>query len=513
MTATAAFTLDPSFTVGQVHPRLFGSFVEHMGRCVYTGVFEPGHPTADEVGLRQDVLELTRELGVTTVRYPGGNFVSAYKWEDGVGPREERPVRLDNAWRSIDDNSFGLNEFLDWAAKVGVEPIMTFNLGTRGIAEALDLWEYSNHPGGSTWSDLRRSHGIEKPHGIRVWCLGNELDGSWQMGAKNADEYGRLAAETARGLRRMDPDLELVLAGSSNTAQPTFAAWEATVLKHAYEQVDFLSVHAYYEQHGDDRDSFLASAVHLDRYINTVVATADHLRAVGRHDKTIMLAIDEWNVWYQQDLRLPDDWTVAPRIAEDTFSVTDAVVVGSLLITLLRHSDRVGIACLSELVNAMAPIRTEPDGPAWRQTTFHPFAITAKYARGSVLRVEPQAPRMDTALYGPVPTVDAVATFDADAGEIALFAVNRSQVDATDVRVDLRTFAAPDVLEHLVLADDDPDARNTADDPERVTMRPGSGAQLAGGYLTVTLPALSWHVLRLAARPTEDVSDQEVVAG
>ena len=497
--SSAGFTLDPSFTVGRVHPRLFGSFVEHMGRCVYTGVFEPGHETADEVGLRQDVLELTRELGVTTVRYPGGNFVSGYRWEDGVGPSDARPVRLDNAWKSIDDNSFGLNEFMNWAGKAGVQPIMTFNLGTRGIQEALDLWEYSNHTSGSTWSDLRRSHGVEQPHAIKMWCLGNELDGPWQMGAKNADEYGRLAAETARGLRRMEPGLELVLAGSSNTSQPTFAAWEATVLKHAYEHVDFISVHAYYEQHGDDRDSFLASSTHLDRYVDTIVATADHLKAVGRHQKTIMLAIDEWNVWYQRDLRLPDDWTVAPRIAEDTFSVTDAVVVGSLLISLLKHSDRVGIACLSELVNAMAPIRTEPNGPAWRQTTFHPFAATAKHARGSVLRVEPYSPMMDTALYGSVPTMDAVATFDAEGGEIAVFVVNRQQSQDSRLRIDLRVFEGVEVIEHLVLADDDPDACNTAETPDRVKMQVISGAQVAGGFLTLTAPALSWNLVRIKA--------------
>lgn len=496
---SASFTLDPSFTVGVVHPRLFGSFVEHMGRCVYTGVFESGHPTADETGLRRDVLELTRELGVTTVRYPGGNFVSGYQWEDGVGPRADRPVRLDDAWKSIEDNSFGLNEFMDWAEKAGVQPIMTFNLGTRGIREALDLWEYCNHASGSTWSDLRRSHGVERPHDIRIWCLGNELDGPWQLGAKSADEYGRLAAETARGLRRMEPGLELVLAGSSNTSLPTFAAWEATVLKHAYEQVDYISVHAYYEQHGDDRDSFLASSVHLDRYLDTIVATADHIKAVGRHHKTIMLALDEWNVWYQQDLEVPDDWTVAPRIAEDTFSVTDAVVVGSLLISLLRHSGRVGIACLSELVNTMAPIRTEPNGPAWRQTTFHPFATTARHARGSVLRVEPHAPMMDTARYGPVPTVDAVATYDAEAGELAVFIVNRSQSKEAQLRIDLRTFEAPAVIEHLVLADADPDACNTAEAPERVAMQVASGAGVAGGFLTLTAPALSWNVLRISA--------------
>ncbi|MET9932555.1 alpha-L-arabinofuranosidase, partial [Streptomyces sp. NPDC006324] len=251
---TARLTLDPAFRVGDLDRRLFGSFVEHMGRSVYTGVFEPGHPSADSDGLRRDVLELTRELGVTTVRYPGGNFVSNYRWEDGVGPVEERPSRLDLAWRSVETNAFGLNEFMTWAHRAGVEPMMAVNLGTRGVTEALELLEYANYPGGTALSDLRRSHGVSAPHGIRMWCLGNEMDGPWQMGHKTAEEYGRLAAETARAMKRFDPTLSLVACGSSNAHIDTFASWEATVLEHTYEHVDMVSLHAYYEPVDGDVD-------------------------------------------------------------------------------------------------------------------------------------------------------------------------------------------------------------------------------------------------------------------
>src|SRR4051812_47630722 len=254
--AVAQLTLDPAFSIGTVDRRLFGSFVEHMGRCVYTGIFEPGHPAADDDGLRTDVLDLVRELGVTTVRYPGGNFVSGYRWEDGVGPRGDRPRRLDLAWRALETNAFGLNEFMRWARLADVEPMMAVNLGTRGVEAAAELVEYCNLPDGTAAADLRRKHGVAEPHDIRLWCLGNEMDGPWQIGNLTADEYGRLAARAGHAMRRVDPSIELVACGSSNSTMPTFAAWEATVLEHAYDQVDYISLHTYYDPEKYDEASF-----------------------------------------------------------------------------------------------------------------------------------------------------------------------------------------------------------------------------------------------------------------
>ncbi len=375
----ARVVVDPAAQVAPVKRRLFGSFVEHLGRCVYTGIYEPGHPTADEDGFRGDVLALTQELGVSVVRYPGGNFVSNYRWEDGVGPREHRPVRRDLAWRTIETNEIGVDEFIKWTGRAGVEPMLAVNLGTRGIAEALDLLEYADHPAGTTLSEQRVANGAPDPHGVRLWCLGNELDGPWQTGHKTAAEYGRLAAETARAMRQAEPDLELVACGSSHSSMPTFGSWEATVLEEAYDVVDYISLHAYYEEHDGDPGSFLASAVDMDRFIDAVTATADYVRAKLGASKRIDLSFDEWNVWYlsrfQHDGPEPG-WPVAPRLIEDRYSVTDAVVVGNLLIALLRHADRVAVACLAQLVNVIAPMMTEPGGPAWRQTTFHPFAAT-----------------------------------------------------------------------------------------------------------------------------------------
>ena len=500
---TATLTIDPAFTVSPVHRRTFGTFVEHLGRCVYTGIHDPGHPTADDDGFRGDVVDLTRELGVSTVRYPGGNFVSGYRWEDGIGPVEQRPTRLELAWHSTEPNTVGVDEFLRWCRKADVEPMMAVNLGTRGVQEALDLLEYCNVPSGTYWSDLRQANGTDKPHDIRMWCLGNEMDGPWQIGHKNAQEYGRLAAETARAMRMIDRNLELVVCGSSSSAMPTFGTWEATVLAEAYEQVDYISAHAYYFETDGDLASFLGSAINMDQFIEDVVATADAVRAVKRIDKRINISFDEWNVWYQNatpSVPPKDAWPVAPALLEDHYNVADAVVVGNLLISLLRHSDRVHAASLAQLVNVIAPIMTEPGGRIWRQTTFHPFALTSRYAVGQVLRVELATPSHDTQRFGTTPLVDAVATHDPGSGAVAVFAVNRSVTETLGVEVDVRAFAEVDVTEALTLADPDPYARASVDDDGSLVPVPNPTARRDDGVVRVELPPASWTVLRLATR-------------
>ncbi|MGY1580299.1 arabinosylfuranosidase ArfA [Streptomyces sp. MN13] len=499
---TARFTLDPAFTVGKVNPRLFGSFVEHLGRCVYTGIFEPGHPTADDAGLRQDVLDLVRELGVTAVRYPGGNFVSGYKWEDSVGPVDQRPRRLDLAWRTTESNRFGLSEYIAFLKKVGpqAEPMMAVNLGTRGVAEAIELQEYANHPSGTELSDRRIGHGDKDPFGIRLWCLGNEMDGPWQTGHKTAKEYGRLAAETARAMRQIDSSVELVACGSSGQAMETFAEWEATVLEETYDLVDYISLHAYYEPLDGDVDSFLASAVDMESFIDNVVATCDHVGARLKSKKKINLSFDEWNVWYLSRTEAQVsalDWPEAPRLLEDNYSVTDAVVFGSLLIALLRHADRVTVACLAQLVNVIAPIMTEPGGPAWRQTTFFPFAQASKHGRGEVLDVRVDSPTYETKKYGETDLLHATAV-RADDGTVTVFAVNRSRTEALPLEVALGALDLTRVVEHSALADTDPDARNTLTDPERVTPHGIDTTTLTNGHLTAVLEPLSWNMIRLA---------------
>jgi alpha-N-arabinofuranosidase len=501
---TARLTLDPHFTVGAINRRLFGSFVEHLGRCVYDGIYEPGHVTADSEGFREDVIALVKELGVSAIRYPGGNFVSGFRWEDSVGPREDRPTRLDLAWHSTETNQVGLHEFSSWLEKVDSELMLAVNLGTRGTLEALDLLEYSNIEKGTALADQRLGNGKADPFGVKMWCLGNEMDGPWQLGHRSAEDYGKLASQTAKAMRQLDPSLELVACGSSSAAMPTFGEWERTVLTHTYDDVDYISCHAYYEEKNGDLGSFLASAVDMDRFIESVVATADHVKAVRGSTKTINISFDEWNVWYidrfhgVDKIEGIDKWPVAPRLLEDRYSVADAVVFGNLLISLLKHADRVTSASLAQLVNVIAPIMTEPGGPAWRQTTFFPFALTSRLAQGSVLEVKLDAGTYETEVYGTVPLVDAVATHDAHAGTAAVFLVNRSQTEEATVTVDAAGLGPLRLLEAQTLADDDFYASNTLQEPERVGLQANTSASISGSTLTVTLPPVSWTALSLA---------------
>ena len=500
-TSPARVLLHPDFTVGTVDRRLFGSFVEHLGRAVYTGIHEPGHPTSDSHGFRRDVADLTRELGVTTVRYPGGNFVSNYRWEDAVGPVEQRKPFLDLAWRTVEPNLVGTDEFLQWAEREGIEPMMAVNLGTRGVEEAVALLEYCNGEAGTRWADLRIANGREKPYGVKLWCLGNEMDGPWQIGHMSAEDYGKIAARTASAMKTADKNLELVVCGSSGSSMPTFGEWERVVLEHSYDYVDYISCHAYYQERNGDLGSYLASSLDMQYFIETVVATADHVKHKLKSKKTIQLSFDEWNIWYLDEHQASDEvneeWTHAPRQLEDTYSVADAVVFGNLLITLLKNHDRVAAASLAQLVNVIAPIMTEPGGDTWRQTTFFPFSVTSRLAKGEVLRPRIEAGTYSTAVYGDAPLVDAVATADAATAESALFLVNRSQTEAIDVTINVADLNATVITEAVTLHDADVYAKNTLEDQNRVGLKQLDGAVLEEGTLTVTLPPVSWSAVAL----------------
>jgi len=495
----AHIVLDRQAVIAPVRRRTFGSFVEHLGRCVYTGIYEPEHPSADADGFRTDVLELVRELGSTTIRYPGGNFVSGFRWEDSIGPRESRPVRRDLAWHSLESNQVGLDEFAKWLKHTGSELMLAVNLGTRGIQPALDLLEYANHPSGTALSDLRVANGTPDPHNVRMWCLGNEMDGPWQTGFLTAEDYGKLAARTAAAMKMADKELELVVCGSSGSGMPTFGDWERTVLEHCYDLVDYISCHAYYQEHDGDLGSFLASSADMEYFIDTVIATADHVGHKKRSTKKIAISFDEWNVWYQTRHQESDEvgteWRHAPRQLEDVYSVADAVVVGNLLMTLLKRSDRVTSASLAQLVNVIAPIMTEPGGPAWRQTTFHPFSITSRLAAGEVIRPLIDTPTYTTARHGEASVIDAVATADED--RAAVFLVNRDLTQPAQVTVDVRGLGSSRVLEAVTLADPDVYAKNTLAEQNRVVPKANTSATVSDGVLTIELPPVSWTAIAL----------------
>ena len=478
-----------SFPVGDVDPRLYGSFIEHLGRAVYGGIYEPDHPTADEEGFRRDVLELVKKLGVPIVRYPGGNFVSGYRWEDGTGDKSKRPRRAELAWNSIETNQVGIDEFQSWAKKANSQVMMAVNLGTGTPREAGDLVEYCNFKGGTALSDRRRANGFEEPFGIKTWCLGNEMDGFWQIGHKTAEEYGRAACEAAKIMKLVDPTIEVIACGSSNSGMDTFGKWEIEVLENCYEQVDYLSLHSYYGNRSNDTAEYLGCSRDMDEFIQSVEAICDAVKAVRRSKKTMYLSFDEWNVWFHSndaDKQIAP-WQVAPPLLEDIYTFEDALVVGCLLITLLKHADRVKIACLAQLVNVIAPIMTENGGRAWAQTIFWPFLQASAHARGRVMQTRVDCPTYGAGKYGEMPCVEAVAVENGK--EITVLAVNRSLTEDAELNLDLQGWGELRLLEHSRLYSDDLKAVNTADDPERVRPEAGDGK---------TLLRHSWNILRYA---------------
>ena len=496
----AKLVLDRDYQIGRIDPRIYGSFVEHLGRCVYGGLFEPGHPEADEQGIRRDVLELVKQLQIPVVRYPGGNFVSGFNWEDSVGPVENRPARLDMAWFTKETNAFGLHEFLDWCKKVGTSPMYSVNLGTRGPDEARNLIEYTNHPGGTYWSDLRKKNGAEEPFGIKLWCLGNEMDGPWQICRKTAKEYGRIANETGKLMKWIDPSIELVACGSSSSEMPTFVDWEETVLEECYDTVDYISLHRYYGNPTADTPGFLARTMDMDDFIKTVVAVCDSVKGKKHSKNTINLSFDEWNVWYHsnaqdEEIKKRDKWGPALPLLEDVYNFEDALLVGSMLMTLIRNADRVKIACLAQLVNVIAPIMTENGGKAWAQTIFYPFLHASGFGRGISLKPVVETPSYDCVDYKNVPYLDVAAVLNDDGG-LTVFCVNRDSREDYDLELNLREFGDLKLDSHIVLHHDDVKAVNTAENPDCVVPAPGPGGKVEQGRGSVTIPALSWNVLR-----------------
>ena len=494
----ARLKLNADYTIGQVDKRLFGSFIEHLGRAVYGGIYEPGHPEADDMGFRKDVLRLVKELGVPVVRYPGGNFVSGYCWEDGTGDKTKRPHRPDLAWAAIETNEVGIDEFQEWAKRADTEVMMAVNLGTRGPEEARSLVEYCNFPGGTYYSDMRRINGFEQPFGIKLWCLGNEMDGPWQMGHKDAREYGTVAREAGKLMKWMDPSIELVACGSSYLGMPTFGRWEMTVLDEAYDQIDYLSLHTYYGNRDGDSATFLGRSVQMDQFIRDVIAICDAMKAVKRSGKTIHLSFDEWNVWYhsnEADNKL-EKWTKAPHQLEDIYNFEDALLVGCMLITLLKHADRVKIACLAQLVNVIAPIMTENGGSAYAQTIFYPFAHASRYGRGVVLDGIVESPTYSTTEIRDIPYVESVAVVNEENGELTVFAVNRSMAEDAQLDISLSGLEGYTFCEHIVLENDDLKAENTFANPNNVVPHSGGSTAMHEDGFVSTLPHQSWNVIR-----------------
>ncbi len=511
---TARIVIDKDFRIGEVDPRLFGSFIEHLGRAVYGGIYEPRHPSADESGFRGDVLELVRELGVSIVRYPGGNFVSGYNWLDGVGAKAQRPTVLERAWNSLETNQFGTNEFIDWCRMVGTEPLLGMNFGTGTTEMAVAYVEYCNLARGTKWSDLRRSHGYEQPHNVRYWCLGNEMDGSWQIGQLQAREYGRKAADAAKQMRVIDRGLQLIACGSSGTNMATYLVWDREVLEECYNQVDGISLHAYYGNTraltGNSAARYLAMNLDMDRQIREIAAVCDYVQAMRKSSKRLWLSFDEWNVWYRARSGAAVDGrrAFAPRLLEEVYNLEDALLVGGFVNTLLRHADRVRVGCLAQLVNVIAPLVTSEAG-VLRQSIYYPYAWALRYARGQVLDLRVAAEtypiraaglQADFARNDEVPFVDVVATHDAPNGQACVLMLNRDLNGERELVLNWRDITPTRVLACETLTGSDLQAFNTFERPRQVVPQ-RLDAPAAGTQMTFRLPAQSYTVAHLATAP------------
>jgi len=502
-TAAARVFLDTRRTIAPIDRNLFGSFLEHLGRAIYEGIYDPASKLSEANGFRKDVIEEIRGLGVPIIRYPGGNFVSGYNWLDGVGPKQERPRVLDKAWNSINTNQFGTNEFMMWCKAVGTQPLMGLNLGTGTPEQAAALVEYCNVEKGTRWSDLRRKHGIAEPYNVEHWCLGNEMDGPWQIGHLTATEYGLKAADAARQMRDVDPSLKLVACGSSGPFMATYLEWDREVLEQCYEYVDALSLHRYLgnaEETGGDSSKYLAMNLTMDRQIAETVAVCDLVRGHKRSPKKLWLSFDEWNVWYRARTgdAVNGHEQEAPHLLEEIYNLEDALLVGGIINTLLRNADRVKLACLAQLVNVIAPIMTNANG-LFRQTIYYPYSWALRMARGSVLNLLLESPTYEIAGIGSVPYLDVTGTSSAENGNVTLFILNRDLAKSHEIDVLWQDAQPARVLNATVLTGSDLKAFNGFDAPRRVVPQDMGKPVSSGGHTKFEVPPRSYTAIQWGA--------------
>jgi alpha-N-arabinofuranosidase len=493
--------VDSRRTIAPLDRNLFGSFLEHLGRAIYEGIYDPGSTLSDGNGFRKDVMNEISQLGVPIIRYPGGNFVSGYNWLDGVGPKQSRPKVLDKAWNTINSNQFGTNEFMTWCKAVGTRPLMGLNLGTGTTEEAAALVEYCNIEKGTKWSDLRRQHGIAAPYKVQNWCLGNEMDGPWQIGHMSATEYGRKAEDAARQMRYVDPSLKLIACGSSGPFMPTYLEWDREVLEECYDYVDALSLHRYFGNNetetAGDSSKFLAMNLSMDRQIAETVAVCDLVRGKKKSPKKLWLSFDEWNVWYRARTgdAVNGHQHEAPHLLEEVYNLEDALLVGGLVNTLMRNADRVKVACLAQLVNVIAPIMTKADG-MFRQTIYYPYSWGLQYAHGAVLNLLVESPTYEVDGLDSAPYLDAAGSFNSEDGQISLFILNRDLSKAREVEILWEGKSPARVLASSLLTGSDLKASNSFQAPQRVAPRPFEKPSTSGGRTRFEVPARSYTVIQ-----------------
>lgn len=492
-TQKAQVFLDTNRTIAPISPLLFGGFVEHMGRCVYEGIYDPASPHADDQGLRKDVMDALREQAYSVIRYPGGNFLSGYNWLDGVGPKDQRPRRRELAWQSLETNQFGTNEFMEFCRRIDAAPMLGVNMGTGSIQSAADLVDYCNTGSGTYWSDLRIKHGYRDPHNVRYWCVGNEMDGPWQIGHLDAVSYGNKALEAAKMMKWHDPTIQTILCGSSSDRMPTYPDWDRIALEIAWEHVDYLSMHYYAGNPSNDTASYLASAVAFERFVDTLEGTLRYVKAKQRSKHDVSLSWDEWQVWYKGD-PVQGNWTEAPHLAEEMYNLEDALVVAQWLNVFLRKSHILKIACVAQIVNVISWLHTRSDG-ILKHPSYYAFQLVSNHARGDALDVLVKASQLETKQYDAVSALDVSASYDAGTGQGAVFIVNRSQTDPICTELIWQDGKTVQVDQVWQIAGTDPRQCNSWESPDQLVAKAVASPAMDAGRATIELPPLSFTVL------------------
>ena len=527
----ASITIHPDFRIGEISGRLFGAFLEPIGSMVNGSMYNPKHPSADSQGMRKDFYEALREAGLPAVRLPGGNFVSGWQWKDSIGPREQRKAHLDMAWFQYIPNDVGHDEYLQWAEKAGAEAIYTVNLGTGTLQDAADCVEYTNFPGGTWWSDLRRKNGHEAPYGVKTWCLGNEMDGPWQIASREKDPrgYGILAHEASKAMKWVDPSIETMACVSSSPFLAHYPDWDRIALEECYEAVDYISLHHYHSVPPDLPQALLAGYQAYEDYIRTEIALCDYIKTKCRSKKAMMLALDEYAGMFRprgeahlgmngrqgpemfgvfqpgrQYVRHdPDDWSTRRNPPEGNEMLQALSLAGTMLV-MLRHADRIKLGCATGGLAALC--RTDREH-AWKGASFYPFTQMIRWAKGTSLRCETSCETYDVPGYAiddmnqyggftGVQTVQAAAALHEEAGEMAVFIVNADLEEEQELTLDARGFEGWEFKEHVEMYSEDPDARNTWDCPDRIVPRRNGKTKAEKGTVTAYLKKASWNVLR-----------------
>lgn len=536
MLKTAKVTVHPDYKIAKVEKRLFGAFLEPIGNWVYGGIYNPKHPSADEMGFRQDILEAVREFGMPAVRLPGGNWISGWEWKNSIGPMENRKVQLDLAWFQIEPNIVGLDEYLEWTKRANTEPMFTINLGTDDLKSAAHLVEYCRHEGGTYWSELRKKYGHPEPYPIKIWYLGNEMDGHWQIGSweKNPVGFGILTHEVSKVIKWIDCKAETVLSGVSDYSKH-FPEWLMEALEQCYESVDYVSVHYYHSAPEGDIASYLNVSSVIEEHLRAIFAICDYLQAKIGTPKKMYISFDEYGVMFGRQGEVTygrRGWKDASKVfmqfrpreenvfikhepdkfvrrRRTSYQMLEALGVASILLTFIRNADRIKIGCMTGGLGGAIAFDGEH---VWKNASYYPYYQMNRLAAGgmSILPVV-DGPTFNTQQYAlndfnqchsyeDVQAIEAAAVHHEEKGEVDVFIINRSVEDDIEVSLDVRGFEGYELVEHVEMYTDDITKGNSFESPEVIVPTLNTKTRMEDGKVIALTRKLSWNVIRLSKK-------------